>query len=412
LLQKFFVEISTNATVYEIMAGVQGYLTEVMLYSYPNTFLDLRLEQVIEDRRKLSTLSLELTGTVYFLSTTVPESVAQTQQAALQDTQVLNDYFHYNLSVEEEVMVESVLMLVVQAPSIAPSTGPSSMSGMPSTDSSSSNPTREPLAQTLNPSNLFSVTEDNQLGLSTQDQVTKSPSSGDGNRVFVIAWVVLMAVIVIGSILIGLLALRYHRGETSDHFAKLKKQWSTASTALTGSMSSFHRSSSFLSFSDYQGTRSSTASNDENGCDTTPRGPSSTSLSNCFYLESENDTGESEECPDLGMSFDSFSDSELMLGNLVQKQVEVNAPPGLLGLLLGTNAHNELVAQGIQPSSPLLENPVKPGDQLISIDDIDVTTMPPTEVAQLIASKKDQPIRKLLFLRFVPADVQDTLVLP
>lgn len=79
-------------------------------------------------------------------------------------------------------------------------------------------------------------------------------------------------------------------------------------------------------------------------------------------------------------------------------QFEVLAPSGLLGLILETSPDNGVFVNGIKQTSVLADQ-LRPGDKLISMDDEDVTWMQAAEASRLIASKKNQVTRKLVFMR-------------
>jgi hypothetical protein len=46
-----------------------------------------------------------------------------------------------------------------------------------------------------------------------------------------------------------------------------------------------------------------------------------------------------------------------------------------------------------------LEDEVEPGDRLLSVDGLDVTVLLPSEVSKLIAEKRDEDVRNLVFAR-------------
>ena len=82
----------------------------------------------------------------------------------------------------------------------------------------------------------------------------------------------------------------------------------------------------------------------------------------------------------------------------VETTIEVDAPPGVLGLVLETNVDGIPVVHSIKPNSVLSEN-VRIGDRLLSVDGHDVSVMLASDVSKLIASKKDQPTRRFVFRR-------------
>ena len=82
------------------------------------------------------------------------------------------------------------------------------------------------------------------------------------------------------------------------------------------------------------------------------------------------------------------------------ERIEVDAPSGVLGLVLETNVDGIPVVHAIKPNSVLAGN-VRIGDRLLSVDGHDVSVMLASDVSKLIASKKDQPVRKFVFSRSV-----------
>lgn len=79
-------------------------------------------------------------------------------------------------------------------------------------------------------------------------------------------------------------------------------------------------------------------------------------------------------------------------------QFEVQAPRGMLGLVLESTPDGVPTVSAIKSSSPLVTQ-VRVGDQLLSVDGNDVTVMLSSDVSTLIASKKDNPVRTFVFAR-------------
>jgi hypothetical protein len=87
----------------------------------------------------------------------------------------------------------------------------------------------------------------------------------------------------------------------------------------------------------------------------------------------------------------------------------VEAPPGMLGLVLDSSVDGTPCVYGIKSSSPLAGE-VRIGDRLMNVDGLDVTEMEDTvAVSRLIASKKKNKFRQLTFVR--PLDNDDAQVL-
>ena len=101
-------------------------------------------------------------------------------------------------------------------------------------------------------------------------------------------------------------------------------------------------------------------------------------------------------------------DSTLDAQYVAEEKFEIVVGPGVLGLILETNA-----ADGGVPtvnnirSSSVLANEIRIGDRLVSVDGEDVTDMFAIDVSKLIASKKDELERKLVFLRRVHVHALD-----
>jgi len=76
----------------------------------------------------------------------------------------------------------------------------------------------------------------------------------------------------------------------------------------------------------------------------------------------------------------------------------VEAPPGLLGMVLESSADGTPSVYGIRNSSPLASD-VEVGDRLMTVDGLDVSEMDATAVSRLIASKKENKYRQLTFVR-------------
>jgi C-terminal processing protease CtpA/Prc len=79
-------------------------------------------------------------------------------------------------------------------------------------------------------------------------------------------------------------------------------------------------------------------------------------------------------------------------------EFEVDAPPGDLGLVLGTCEEGVAVVATLKRFSPLM-NKVKVGDQLDALDGRDVSTIIATTVKRLLVSKESNQNRRLTFAR-------------
>jgi hypothetical protein len=76
----------------------------------------------------------------------------------------------------------------------------------------------------------------------------------------------------------------------------------------------------------------------------------------------------------------------------------VEAPSGVLGLVLETNHDGVPTVNNVKPAS-VLASQVRIGDRLLFVDGRDVTVMLASDVSKLIASKKEQSTRQLIFER-------------
>jgi len=81
-----------------------------------------------------------------------------------------------------------------------------------------------------------------------------------------------------------------------------------------------------------------------------------------------------------------------------EDQFEVEAPSGMLGLVLETSADGVPTVHAIKNTSALASE-VQVGDRLLSVDGEDVTVMLASDVSRLIATKRDNPVRRFVFAR-------------
>ena len=85
------------------------------------------------------------------------------------------------------------------------------------------------------------------------------------------------------------------------------------------------------------------------------------------------------------------------------KPFEVRAPPGMLGMVIDTPNGGVPVVRAIKPDS-ILTGRVQIGDRLITVDQVDVTSMTALEVSNLI-SVKSSGQRLLVFVRLTNGKV-------
>jgi hypothetical protein len=79
-------------------------------------------------------------------------------------------------------------------------------------------------------------------------------------------------------------------------------------------------------------------------------------------------------------------------------QFEVEAPAGMLGLVLEASGDGVPTVHAIKPSSPLASD-IQVGDRLWSLDGEDMTVMLASDVSRLIARKRDNLVRRFVFSR-------------
>lgn len=114
-----------------------------------------------------------------------------------------------------------------------------------------------------------------------------------------------------------------------------------------------------------------------------------------YQQPSVSDVQSFDEEPRMYISAD---DETLQKQFVSEEHFTVSAPSGTLGLVLEASEDSVPVVSGIRSDSVLFEE-VRIGDRLISVDGQDVSDMLTSEVSRLIASKKHQPIRRLVFIR-------------
>jgi hypothetical protein len=84
-------------------------------------------------------------------------------------------------------------------------------------------------------------------------------------------------------------------------------------------------------------------------------------------------------------------------------RIDIYAPVGKLGLVIETADHGVPVIHSVHPSSPVVDQ-VFPGDELIAVDDQDITGMTAMDVSRLLAYKTSTKVSKWTLLRSVRAD--------
>lgn len=81
--------------------------------------------------------------------------------------------------------------------------------------------------------------------------------------------------------------------------------------------------------------------------------------------------------------------------------INMNAPPGMLGLMLGDHPQGGPFVKDVSPNSRLLGK-IQAGDKILSIDDIDVQKARYSYAIQLLRSKDNNEERKITILRELP----------
>ena len=82
----------------------------------------------------------------------------------------------------------------------------------------------------------------------------------------------------------------------------------------------------------------------------------------------------------------------------IEETIQVDAPPGMLGLVLEADKDGIATVCDMKQISPVADR-VHIGDKLVAVNDVDVSGMPVDEVTSLIASKQDKNGRTLVFSR-------------
>ncbi|CAB9517065.1 Intercellular signal essential for a variety of patterning events during development (By similarity) [Seminavis robusta] len=82
----------------------------------------------------------------------------------------------------------------------------------------------------------------------------------------------------------------------------------------------------------------------------------------------------------------------------IEDRIEVEAPPGMLGLVLEEDSEGVASVYDMKELSPLAHK-IQIGDKLVSVDDVDVSGMPVQLVMKLIASKQKKRVRRMVFCR-------------
>ena len=112
----------------------------------------------------------------------------------------------------------------------------------------------------------------------------------------------------------------------------------------------------------------------------------------------------------LGASFDSGTSSVQdgsPDGPTVQEEtIEISAPPGKLGVVIDTPNSGPPVVHAVKESSAIA-NMICVGDQLIMVDDVDVSNLTAIKVSKLISKKSTNPQRKLIIVRKIVHEAGD-----
>jgi hypothetical protein len=92
-------------------------------------------------------------------------------------------------------------------------------------------------------------------------------------------------------------------------------------------------------------------------------------------------------------------DATLQEQYISQNHFEVEAPPGMLGMVLeNVGVSSVPTVHAVKENSPIASQ-IKVGDQLLSIDGESVTDMLAPEASRLIASRMQNPVRRFVFAR-------------
>ena len=85
--------------------------------------------------------------------------------------------------------------------------------------------------------------------------------------------------------------------------------------------------------------------------------------------------------------------------NVREEIIYVTAPPGNLGVVIDTPSRDTPPIVHAVKAGSVLENEVFPGDKLLAVDDVDVSTMSAVRVSKLISRKSENGTRKLTLMR-------------
>jgi len=81
-----------------------------------------------------------------------------------------------------------------------------------------------------------------------------------------------------------------------------------------------------------------------------------------------------------------------------EDRIEIDAPPGKLGVVIDTPNGGVPLVHAIKDTSVLADR-IRVNDKLVSVDGEDTTTMSAVKVSRLISSRADNPRRILVFVR-------------
>jgi hypothetical protein len=93
--------------------------------------------------------------------------------------------------------------------------------------------------------------------------------------------------------------------------------------------------------------------------------------------------------------------------NVMEELLEVYAPAGLLGIAIDTPPNTHVPVIWSVKETSVLSGLVLEGDQLVAVDEVDVTDMSATEISALINSRSSKRTRTLTILR-VTGEVDET----
>ena len=119
-------------------------------------------------------------------------------------------------------------------------------------------------------------------------------------------------------------------------------------------------------------------------------------LHNAFTLENSAQSSGLDHAPS-GASKSCGTDGEY---SYTEQLIEVDAPAGMLGIVVDSSLPGAPVVHAIKESS-VLSSRLHIGDRIVYVDDVDSTDMSSMELTKLIGSKSENSVRRFGIIRKV-----------